>query len=86
MQDLSTDVLCIYNALCKTTADVIEVKKDGDGYAVRRNPTKPVSLLRSKEETNEIKAKSVSVVSCTYFKIAANYTFFTERISSGCQI
>lgn len=71
MQDLSTDVQCIYNALCKATADVIEVKQDGNGYAVRRNPNKPASLLRSKEESHEIKAKSVSVVSVPYFPIAA---------------
>eukprot|EP00731_Ephydatia_muelleri_P020271 Em0012g1096a len=61
LKDLSTDVQCIYNALCKATADVIEVKQDGNGYAVRRNPNKPASLLRSKEESHEIKAKSVSV-------------------------
>lgn len=52
---------CIYTALRKATAGVVEVK-EGE-FAVRRNTAKPASLIRSKEESHEIKAKSVSVVS-----------------------
>ena len=46
----------------KATAGILEVKEGGE-FAVRRNPTKPTSLIRSKDESQEIKAKSVSVVS-----------------------